>query len=121
MSTPPTIQSPPASAEPTPASSRRTGGRAIRVLVAVNAALVLALGAVMLAPNATAQQQTPSRAAGQYMLVGGSVRSGNTNAVYVIDTANREMVALRWIDGRNILEGIGYRNLANDLQQQPQR
>ncbi len=99
----------------------RAPNRAVAVLVALNAVLVLAIGAVVLEPRATAQQQTPSRAAGQYMLVGGEVRSGNTNAVFVIDTANREMVALRWVDGRNVLEGIGYRNLADDLKQQPQR
>jgi hypothetical protein len=95
--------------------------RVVRALVAVNAALVFAIGWVTLAPFATAQAEAPSRSPGQYMLVGGPVRSGNTNAVYVLDAANREMVALRWIDSRGRLEGIGYRNLETDLQQQPQR
>lgn len=83
-------------------------------LVAVNAALLLALGVVSLAPSATAQQGQRPR--GEYMVLGGQMTGSPTNAVHVIDTSNQEMVTLRWDQSSKAFEGIGYRNLRLDAQ-----
>ena len=99
----------------------RSLSKRVRVLAGVNAALLLALAAVALAPKATAQDGDINRAAGEYMLVGGEINSGNSNAVYVIDTANQEMVVLRWDAGRRNLEGIGFRSLNDDTALPSQR
>ena len=83
-------------------------------LVAVNAVLLLALGAVSLAPTALAQQGQRPR--GEYLLLGGQMTGSPTNAVHVIDTSNQEMVTLRWDQSSKAFEGIGYRNLRLDAQ-----
>jgi hypothetical protein len=41
--------------------------------------------------------------------------------IYVLDSANREMVGLRWNDGTKQLEGIGYRDLVEDITQENDR
>ena len=91
-----------------------------RGLLALNALLLAALGAITLAPTAGAQSTTP-RARGEYSLVGGTVTGANANAVYVLDSANREIIALLWDDSRKQINGIGYRDLANDLFIEPRR
>ena len=98
----------------------RPNNNAVRVLVAVNAALVLVLGAVTLSPDATAQANQ-ARPAGKYMLVGGQPISGNSNVAYVIDTVNAEMVAVKWNQGRRLLEGVGFRDFDADRTATPQR
>lgn len=95
---------------------------AVRRLVALNAVLLALLGAVTLAPDAGAQAQNqPTRARGEYTMVGGQISGGNSNAVYVVDAANREMITLRWDSSRRQLLGVGYRDLATDLIIDPQR
>lgn len=98
--------------------TKRNGPR--RGLLTLNALLLAALGAVTLAPSADAQNATP-RARGEYSLVGGGVTGGNANAVYVLDSANRELIALLWDNSRRQINGIGYRDLANDLFIEPRR
>lgn len=91
-------------------------------LIVLNAVLLGALGVVSLAPHAGAQSQgQPTRARGEYTMVGGSMSGGNSNAVYILDAANREMVTLRWDSSRRSLSGIGYRDLTTDLVIDPQR
>lgn len=111
---------PPTPNEPQPAQPSRGRARPLHALVAVNIGLAIALAAVALSPKATAQQ-AQNRPAGKYLLVGGKPPSGNTNAVYCIDTVNDEMVVLRWNASRGFVEGVGYRNLADDLKATPQR
>ncbi|HHN79058.1 MAG TPA: hypothetical protein ENK11_10370 [Phycisphaerales bacterium] len=95
------------------ASERRPGRLA--PLIAANAALLGVLAFVEFGPAAFAQQGgQPARPRGQYTLVGGQIQTGNSNAVYIVDSVNQEMIVLRWEDGRNILSGIGYRDLEND-------
>ncbi len=89
-------------------------------LVAVNVALVLGLGLATLVPTASASRQ-PGRARGAYTMVNGEISGGNSDAIYVVDSANQEMIVLRWNDGRNTLEGVGYRNLNSDATSQPGR
>lgn len=91
-------------------------------LVALNAALLVVLALVAFVPtgsasahSATAQQGQPARAPGAYTMVAGDVRFGNSSAVWLIDSVNQELVGLRWNNSRNSFEGIGYRNIAADL------
>ena len=92
--------------------------RGVFSLVIANAALLGLLAFVEFGPVATAQpaRGDAPRPRGQYTLVGGNVQTGSANAVWVVDSANQEMVVLQWEDGRNILQGVGYRNLNDDAQ-----
>lgn len=85
--------------------------------------LFLAGGAVLLAAAgiAGAQSAESRRVGGQYTCVGGKTLGGYTNVIYVLDSANREMVGLRWNDGTKQLEGIGYRDLVEDITQENDR
>lgn len=85
-------------------------------LVALNAALLLAVGTITLAPSATAQQAQRPR--GEYMVLGAQMTGSPSSAVHVIDTSNQEMVTLKWDQSRQAFEGIGYRNLRLDAQGQ---
>lgn len=89
-------------------------------LVALNAGLLLALGAVTFAPEAEAQSRT-QRARGSYSMVGGEIKTGNANAVWIIDAANQEMICIRWNLSRSEFDGIGYRDLDTDATAQPTR
>jgi len=127
MTAQPTIESTPQpSPQPAPetqplvAAEPRPMSSAVRALIAVNAALLIALSAVVLSPDATAQN-TQNRPAGRYMLVGGKPPSGNTNAVYCVDTVNGEMIVLGWNRSRGMIEGVGYRNIKSDLNATPRR
>jgi hypothetical protein len=85
--------------------------------------MILAGGAVVLAVAgfAGAQSGESRRVGGQYTCVGGQTIGGYTNVIYVLDSANREMVGLRWNDGTKQLEGIGYRDLVEDITQENDR
>lgn len=92
-----------------------------RGLIALNAALLAALAAVSLQPAATAQRQGNQRAAGNYTMVSGRVVGGNTSAVYILDSANQELVGLLYNGGTKTYEPIGYRDLVTDAQAVPGR
>ncbi|MGJ8636842.1 MAG: hypothetical protein ACSHX5_08365 [Phycisphaerales bacterium] len=85
--------------------------------------LFLAAGAVVLAVvgMAGAQSTQPKRTAGQYTCVGGQTLGGYTNVIYVLDSANREMVALQWNDAEKQLDGVGYRDLVEDISKENDR
>jgi len=96
--------------------------RGTTALIAANVVLAAALVWVEFGPVAFAQPgETSARPRGEYTLVGGDIQTGNSDAVYVIDSVNQEMVVLRWVDGQNILDGIGYRDLDADVQGRPRR
>ena len=98
--------------------------RRVLPLVIVNAALLGVLAFVEFGPVATAQPamvDPSARPRGQYTLVGGAVQTGNANAVWVVDSANQEMVVLQWEDGRNLLKGVGYRDLEEDAKERSNR
>lgn len=94
-------------------------------LIALNAALVGGLALIEFGPLAQAQPSGDAREVarprGEYTLVGGQILTGNSNAVYVVDSVNQEMIVLRWEDGRNILSGIGYRDLDADSKARTRR
>jgi len=109
----------------TPAATRtETGDRAtvasgsrrgVLGLIGLNAALAVALLLVEFGPRAWAQPgDGPARPRGEYTLIGGEIQTGNSDAVYVIDSVNQEMIVMTWEDGRNNLNGIGYRDLDAD-------
>lgn len=83
-----------------------------RALIALNAALLVALAAVVLAPVADAQRG--GRARGQYTMVGGQMQGQEEEAVYIVDAANQEMIALYWDRNRRSFNALGYRSLSED-------
>lgn len=84
-----------------------------RALIVLNVALLGVLTTVTLAPMADAQNAV-NRGRGEYTLVAGELDSTPAEAVYVIDSANAEMIVLRWNLSRKGLDGVGYRNLQED-------
>lgn len=81
------------------------------------------IGALLLLQRATpaahAQNQgQPPRARGEYTLLSGRLTIDGPHAVYVLDSSNQELVALRWDQSRQMLMGIGYRNLSTDTSAQ---
>lgn len=102
-----------------PKSPRR---RFPRGLVALNAVLLAGLAVVTLEPMAGAQMGTPiSRARGEYSVVAGASIGGVSSVIYVLDSANRELIALNWNDSIKSLEGVGYRDLSVDSSSDPDR
>lgn len=75
----------------------------------------IAVGAAGLA---LAQPAGAQRAQGQYTMVGARSQGAAAKAVYIIDSQNREMIAVRWNQGQNRIDGLGYRNLAVDADAQ---
>ncbi len=55
------------------------------------------------------------RSRGQYLMVSGRLNGQSVNAIYVLDSANQEMIALRWERSQNALISLGYRPLAEDI------
>jgi len=95
-------------------SPRRVGGTGR--LVTINLALALALGVLWLVPTPGNAQPRPAalRAVGQYTMVSGKLNTGNSQAVYIVDAANQEMVGVKWDAGRRGIVPLGYRNFIND-------
>ena len=84
-------------------------------LLALNAGLLLALGAVTLAPMAEAQRgSTTQRARGDYTMVAGRVIGVPESAIYIIDSTNQELVGVRWDRSRRSLQPIGFRDVQLD-------
>lgn len=92
-----------------PASARPYG---LRGLLVLNVLLLGLLAAVTFAPSADAQ----NRARGKYIMAAGGVKGVQSNAVYVVDEVNQELMAITYNHNTKRLEGIGYRNLAYDAQ-----
>ncbi len=93
--------------------SAKTGTRAgpnLRALLAINAALLGLLALVSFASTAGAQ----GRGRGEYMMVGGGANGANSAVVYIVDAANQEMIAATFNVNTRVLDGVGYRNLAQD-------
>jgi hypothetical protein len=88
-------------------------------VVVVNVVLLAAVLALALTPSAGARQ--PTRARGAYTMVSGSIQGGNADVLYIIDSANQELIAVNWDTSRGSLNVIGYRNLAVDAKQRGER
>ena len=99
-----------------------TPRKAPRALIVVNAALLLLLGAVTLAPTSQAQRGTGgSRARGEYTMVACQITGSSAHVVYVVDSSNQDMVVVRWNESTKSLDSIGYRDLKEDAQASPGR
>lgn len=85
-------------------------------LIALNAILLGLLAIVTLAPGAEAQTKR-KRPVGQYAIVDGRIQGSAEAAIYVYDTSNQEMLALRWNSSRKVLQVLGHRDLAADAEQ----
>lgn len=79
-------------------------------LIALNAALLAALGFVALAPKVTAQ----NRARSSFTMVAGNVKGQVPPVVYIVDESTAELVGVSWDESRKQLVGMGYRNLTTD-------
>ena len=101
-----------------------------RMLVATNGALLVLLAAVTIGAGglgglvggvgvggSQAFAQPPVRQRGQYVMVSGRAQGSSVNVVYVLDTVNQEMIAVRYNRSGQVLEGVGYRNVADDARQ----
>lgn len=97
----------------------------LRPLVVLNVLLALAVGVTAWArPRAVAQGEgggETKRLRGEYTLVGAKTNQGGANAIWILDSANSEMVVLKWDQSRQVLIGAGYRNIAGDARQSPGR
>ena len=91
-----------------------------RGLIVLNTALLILLAAVSLAPSSHAQRGG-GRARGEYTMVAGKVTGSSAHAVYVIDSSNQDLIALRWSETTKSLEPIGYRDLREDANLSPGR
>ncbi len=79
-------------------------------LLILNVALLAVLAGVTFGPSADAQ----SRQAGEYLIVGGGLKGTNADAIYVVDTINEEVIAVRYDHTEKQLAGLGYRHLGRD-------
>ncbi len=79
-------------------------------LIALNAALLAVLAVVTFAPGANAQH----RSRGKYAMVTGGVTGSLSSVVYIVDTANQELIALSFDPSAKRLKGVGYRNIESD-------
>lgn len=109
-------------------ASRPHPGRTRQRLIGLNIALLLMLGVVTIftsmeapaQPGATPAASTP-RPRGDYTAVSGRFQGGTSNAVYILDASNQELLALTWDRSRNELDVIGHRKLSDDAQIKPGR
>jgi hypothetical protein len=86
-----------------------------RRLIAANFVLFAILLVVMIIPRAGADSQPTGRARGNYTMVSGRIQGNTTHGVYILDSANQELVALTWERGQNRFNApVGYRNLIQD-------
>lgn len=91
-------------------------------LATINIALV-GVVALTLWPT-TVGAQAPvgaSRARGDYTMIAGEIAAGSNAVTYVIDSANQEVLVLRWDRSRSQFQTIGYRDLAADAVAAPVR
>lgn len=96
--------------------SARASGRPAG-LIALNAALLGALALITLGPGARAQNQGGGqgrRLIGEYTMVGGAAQGVTGNVVYILDSGNMQLIALRWDQTRSSVAGIGFRDLRAD-------
>jgi hypothetical protein len=88
----------------------------LTALIAVNAVLVAASLAGLMAARAQAQPGG-QRARGNYVMVPGRVSGISGSAIYIVDSVNQELLALRYLRSTGKLDTFAYRNLAADSAQ----
>ena len=89
---------------------QRSSRRPYRGLIGLNVALLVLLAAVSFTPGADAQAQD-ERPRGAYAMVAGVYQGSSSEAIYVVDRANQELIAMTFEPGRKRLVGIDYARL----------
>ncbi len=89
-----------------------------RVLLGANLALLAGVVVVHWAASPGRAQDGLDRGRGSYLMIGGEIQGGDSNAVYILDTINEEMIAVRWNHSRSQLDGLGYRDVRRDAAQE---
>jgi len=87
--------------------------RPLRSLLALNLLLLGVLALVSLHGIAGAQSERP-RSRGQYTMVNAKAQGISESCLYVVDSANQELLVVRWDRSRQQIKGIGYRDLVAD-------
>ena len=98
---------------PRPPRSRRP------LLIALNLALLALLGGLTWSADAEARQS--ARARGRYIGVAGGAPGASGDVFWILDTVNREMIALAWDPNTKASVLAGYRDLAIDAAAAMQR
>jgi hypothetical protein len=87
-------------------------------LLALNAALLAGLAFAALMPRAADAQPGANpqagRLRGDYTLIAGRYQGGTASAIYIIDAANQELIALSWDRTNNRINPLGHRSLLDD-------
>jgi hypothetical protein len=91
--------------------------------LALNGVLLLALVWAVSVPEVIAQNSGArvSRARGDYTMVSGKMGTGSGEVIYVLDSSNQQVVALRWDSSRKRFNGVGHRDLTADTVMAPGR
>lgn len=88
-------------------------------LIALNAILLLVLGAVVFAPLAEAQNrrgQQIRRAPGDYTMIAARPLGFSEDALHIVDATNMEYLAVRFDRTRGNLIFLDFRDLQADLE-----
>ncbi|GEM_PF-4241843 len=80
-------------------------------LIALNIVLLTVLALVNFAPTVRAEGST---AAGDYVIVGGSVNGATSNAVYVLDQRTGVLLSFLYDRSKKKLDGLAARSVVND-------
>ncbi len=88
--------------------------------VVLNVVLLIALAAITLVPDNIRRNSQPARARGEYTMLAGRPNGQASDAIFIVDASNQEVVALKW-DSAKKLTILGYRNLETDAKQSPTR
>lgn len=93
-------------------------------LIAANVVLLGALAALTIVGLQSPAGAQPGAAApavrgrGDYTMVSGRYQGGTANMVYLLDSANQELLALEWNRNRNEFVPLGLRSLVEDGRRQ---
>jgi hypothetical protein len=88
--------------------------RTHRWLIGVNAALLLTLALVTIVPAQPLSPAAQGRPRGQYVMLPAKQLGNPIGIVYVLDSVNEELMALRWDRASQRLEVVGFRDMIND-------
>ncbi len=80
-------------------------------LIALNIVLLAVLALVNFAPTVRAEGGS---AAGDYVIVGGSINGATTNAIYVLDQRSGALLSFLYDRSTKRLNGIAVRSVVND-------
>jgi len=78
-----------------------------KALITANVLLLAALAAVTLTPGAGAQS-AQDRTRGSYTITTGDLRGSSADSIFIVDSSNQQIVALRYNDSNKELVGIDF-------------